>query len=252
MGLGPARSVITTKRSRGSRRAPGGPGGSRAADGAVRVDGFEVLAAADAGGELEIMIETTGGLVGCPSCGAVATPKDRRPTWVADLPIAGRPVVLCAILRIWCCPYQRCDKKTWTPDPPGDPAAGGAHRPGRRGRGRGGRARGDGGRASPRVRGRLGNDQPAGPGPRQAGHRRPCPPRGRDRDRGRRTPLATRPRGTADPVRYRHRGPDPGPARAAARPGRRPLRAGAACLAPGPSRGLKQQIPTAALDPFRG
>jgi hypothetical protein len=57
--------------------------------------GFEVLAAADAGGELEIMIETRAGPVPCPGCGAVATAKDRRPTWVADLPIAGRPVVLC-------------------------------------------------------------------------------------------------------------------------------------------------------------
>jgi hypothetical protein len=45
------------------------------------LDGFEVLAAADAGGELEIMIQTLAGPVGCPGCGAVATPKDRRPTW---------------------------------------------------------------------------------------------------------------------------------------------------------------------------
>jgi transposase len=64
------------------------------------LDGFEVVAAADAGGELEIMIETTAELVGCPECGAVATAKDRRPAWVADLPIAGRPVVLCWVKRI--------------------------------------------------------------------------------------------------------------------------------------------------------
>ena len=78
------------------------------------LDGFEVVAAADAGGELEIMIETTAELVGCPECGAVATAKDRRPTWVADLPIAGRPVVLCWVKRIWCCAHERCDKRTWT------------------------------------------------------------------------------------------------------------------------------------------
>ena len=71
--------------------------------------GFEVLAAADAGGELEIMIETPAGLVGCPGCAAVARPKDRRPTWVADLPIGGRPVVLCWVKRIWCCPYVAGD-----------------------------------------------------------------------------------------------------------------------------------------------
>ena len=70
---------------------------------------FEVLAAADAGGELEIMIETPAGPVGCPGCAAVARPKDRRPTWVADLPIGGRPVVLCWVKRIWCCPYVAGD-----------------------------------------------------------------------------------------------------------------------------------------------
>lgn len=78
------------------------------------LDGFAVLAAADAGGELELMIETTADLVGCPDCGAVARPKDRRPTWVADLPIAGRPVVLCWVKRIWECRHRRCPKRTWT------------------------------------------------------------------------------------------------------------------------------------------
>ena len=57
--------------------------------------GFEVLAAADAGGELELLVQTTAGLVGCPTCGAVAHAKDRQPTWVRDLPIGGRSVVLC-------------------------------------------------------------------------------------------------------------------------------------------------------------
>lgn len=56
--------------------------------------GFEVLAAADAGGELELLVQTTADLVGCPSCGAVARAKDRRPTWVRiSRSEAGR----------WCC-----------------------------------------------------------------------------------------------------------------------------------------------------
>ena len=50
--------------------------------------GFEILAAADAGGELELLVQTTADLVGCPACGAVARAKDRRPTWVRDLPLA--------------------------------------------------------------------------------------------------------------------------------------------------------------------
>lgn len=78
------------------------------------LDGFVVLATAEVDGELELLIETTADLVGCPACGAVARPKDRRPTWVRDLPIGGRPVVLCWWKRIWCCPHERCAAKTWT------------------------------------------------------------------------------------------------------------------------------------------
>jgi transposase len=76
--------------------------------------GFEVLAVADAGGELELLVQTTADLVGCPTCGAVARAKDRRPTWVRDLPIGGRPVVLCWWKRVWCCPHPQCEVRTWT------------------------------------------------------------------------------------------------------------------------------------------
>jgi transposase len=76
--------------------------------------GFEILAAADAAGELELLVQTTANLVGCPTCGAVARAKDRRPTWVRDLPIGGRPVVLCWWKRVWCCPYPQCPARTWT------------------------------------------------------------------------------------------------------------------------------------------
>jgi transposase len=78
------------------------------------LDGFVVLAAVEAGGELELLVETTADLVGCPECGAVARAKDRRPTWVRDLPIGGRPVVICWHKRIWCCPHAACPTKTWT------------------------------------------------------------------------------------------------------------------------------------------
>src|SRR4051794_349117 len=76
--------------------------------------GFEILAAADAGGELEVLVQTSADLVGCPECGAVARAKDRRPTWVRDLPIGGRPVVLCWWKRVWSCPYSACEQRTWT------------------------------------------------------------------------------------------------------------------------------------------
>ncbi|WP_436491800.1 helix-turn-helix domain-containing protein [Actinokineospora sp. HUAS TT18] len=78
------------------------------------LDGFRLLAAGEVGGELELLIETTADLVGYPVCGAVARAKDRRPVWVRDLPIGGRPVVLCWHKRVWCCPHALCPKRTWT------------------------------------------------------------------------------------------------------------------------------------------
>jgi len=80
--------------------------------------GFEVLAAADAGGELELLVQTSADLVGCPSCGAVARAKDRRPTWVRDLPIGGRAVVLCWWKRVWSCQQPLCPARTWTEQHP--------------------------------------------------------------------------------------------------------------------------------------
>lgn len=43
------------------------------------LEGFEVVSVAELDDELELLIETTADLVGCPGCGAVAQPKDRRP-----------------------------------------------------------------------------------------------------------------------------------------------------------------------------
>lgn len=82
------------------------------------LDGFRLLAAVEIGGEVEILAETTADVTGCPECGAVARAKDRRPVWVRDLPIAGRPVVLCWHKRIWCCPHALCPRKTWTEQHP--------------------------------------------------------------------------------------------------------------------------------------
>jgi hypothetical protein len=50
--------------------------------------GFEILAAAEVGGEVEVLVQTPAQLVGCPRCGVIATAKDRRPVWVRDLPVA--------------------------------------------------------------------------------------------------------------------------------------------------------------------
>jgi len=65
--------------------------------------GFVVLAAADYGGELELLIEITDRVTGCPDCGVVATLHDRKPRWVRDFPAGGRPVALVWLKRVWRC-----------------------------------------------------------------------------------------------------------------------------------------------------
>ena len=59
------------------------------------LDGFEVLAAELVGGEWQLAVQTTATVVGCAGCGVRATPHGRRTVRVRDLPIGGRPVVLC-------------------------------------------------------------------------------------------------------------------------------------------------------------
>ena len=76
--------------------------------------GFVVLAAADYGGELELLVETTAGVAGCPDCGVVAVLHDRRPRWVRDLPASGRPVRLVWFKRVWRCAEPLCAKRTWS------------------------------------------------------------------------------------------------------------------------------------------
>ena len=76
--------------------------------------GFSVLAAGEVGGELELLVETTAAVTGCPSCGVVATPHGRREHLVRDVPSGGRPVVLVWCKRIWRCDEPRCVKRTWT------------------------------------------------------------------------------------------------------------------------------------------
>src|SRR5687767_13395753 len=71
------------------------------------LDGFVVVTTAEVGGELELLVETTADLVGCPGCGAVARAKDRRPTWVRDLPCSAvsraSAATACWAGGRWCC-----------------------------------------------------------------------------------------------------------------------------------------------------
>ena len=76
--------------------------------------GFRVLAAAVFDGELQVQVETTADLVGCPSCSAVAVLHDRRLRLVRDLPAGGRPVLLCWSKRVWRCWHRACPTVTFS------------------------------------------------------------------------------------------------------------------------------------------
>lgn len=78
------------------------------------LDGFVVLTAGEYGGELELLVETTETVTGCPACGVVARPHGRRAHLVRDVPTAGRPVVLVWSKRLWRCDEHLCRRQTWS------------------------------------------------------------------------------------------------------------------------------------------
>jgi transposase len=78
------------------------------------LDGLEVVSAKLVGGEWQLDVQTTATVVGCVGCGVRATPRGRRVVWVRDLPMGGRPVVLCWRKRLWRCREPACRVRTWT------------------------------------------------------------------------------------------------------------------------------------------
>lgn len=89
-------------------------GDGSAATVVLGLDGFVLLAVSEYAGEFEQAVETTARVDFCRSCGVQARLHDRRPTWVRDLPAAGRPVTLVWIKRVWRCMQPRCPVSTWT------------------------------------------------------------------------------------------------------------------------------------------
>jgi transposase len=78
------------------------------------VDGFQVVSAELVDGEWQLVVQTTATMVGCAGCGVPAKPHGRREVRVRDLPIGGRPVVLCWRKRLWRCHEPACGVRTWT------------------------------------------------------------------------------------------------------------------------------------------
>jgi hypothetical protein len=70
------------------------------------LEGFTVPEVAESSAEVVIRIETTGGLVGCPGCGTVATAHDQMAVKLRDLPVFGRPARL-----VWCKRRWRCEER---------------------------------------------------------------------------------------------------------------------------------------------
>ena len=77
---------------------------------------FEVLACEEVDGEVDLLVQTPAGPVGCPTCGVLAKAKERRTTQVRDLPAAGRPVTLTWRKRVWRCGEELCPRGAWTED----------------------------------------------------------------------------------------------------------------------------------------
>jgi transposase len=87
-----------------------GASGSRLFD----LDGFQLVSAELQGGEWQLAVQTTATVTGWVGCGVGATPHGRRTVRVRDLPIGGRPVVLCWRRRMWRCREPACRVWTWT------------------------------------------------------------------------------------------------------------------------------------------
>ena len=144
--------------------APGSGGGRPGAR------GVRVLAVDEHDGELELAVQTSTDMVGCPGCGAVAAGHGRRAVRVRDLPVGGRPTTLIWIKRLWRCRHDRCETRTWSETSPQIPARGVADDPRRAGGLPPGRAR----RGVSRRR-RLGSRSRVGHGDARGGRaRRPA------------------------------------------------------------------------------
>lgn len=92
--------------------------GSGGATALIGMSGFVVGAQVDVDGEWHLAVETTADRAACRACGCWAVGHGRRRVRVRDLPVSGRPVVLCWAKRIWRCPDRDCETRTWTETSP--------------------------------------------------------------------------------------------------------------------------------------
>jgi transposase len=91
---------------------------SRTIQNVLDLPGFTVLAAAEYGGELELLVETTATAVHCVGCGRRAFAHGRREHLLRDVPFGDRPTMLVWAKRIWRCRSLDCPVVTWTESAP--------------------------------------------------------------------------------------------------------------------------------------
>ena len=81
----------------------------------VGLDGLHVVGVErDDGGGLRVTVESARLVMGCPSCGVVASSHGRRTVRLVDAPSFGRPVELRWRKRTWECPEPSCPVGVFT------------------------------------------------------------------------------------------------------------------------------------------
>jgi transposase len=80
----------------------------------VGLDGFHVVAVSVEDDRLTVDVETAPQLMGCRTCGVVATSHGRRPHTLVDAPSFGRPVRVRWRKRTWTCPDPACRVGTFS------------------------------------------------------------------------------------------------------------------------------------------
>ncbi len=81
----------------------------------VGLDGLHVIGVErDDGGGLRVTVESAPSVMGCPTCGVVASSHGRRMVRLVDAPSFGRPVELRWRKRTWECPEPSCPVGVFT------------------------------------------------------------------------------------------------------------------------------------------
>ena len=80
----------------------------------VGLEGYHVIGVDRGPDLLTVRVESAPGLMGCHTCGVVASSRGRRVRRLVDTPCFGTPVVLVWVKRTWACPEATCPVKSFS------------------------------------------------------------------------------------------------------------------------------------------